>query len=125
LCDEVHLNLGYRWFCRLGLEDQVPDHSTFSLNRHGRFREAQVLRSVFEGVVRRCMAHGLVGGEGFAIDASVMEADASRYKGVPGNLPPDGASTRHDMPAWPMSINAKELSPRVSPLSISGERKGL
>jgi len=85
LCDEVHLNLAYRWFCRLGLEDRVPDHSTFSLNRHGRFRESGLLRSVFEDVVRRCMAAGLVGGEGFAVDASVMEADASRYRGVAGD----------------------------------------
>ena len=96
LCDEVHLNLAYRWFCGLGLEDRVPDHSTFSLNRHGRFREAQVLRSVFEGVVRRCMAHGLVGGEGFAIDASVMEADASRYRGVPGPDEIDWSNPRLD-----------------------------
>jgi len=96
LCDEVHLNLAYRWFCRLGLEDRVPDHSTFSLNRHGRFREARVLRSVFEDVVRRCMAHGLVGGEGFAIDASVMEADASRYRGVPGTDEIDWTDPRLD-----------------------------
>jgi transposase len=89
LCQEVHLNLAYRWFCRLGLEGQVPDHSTFSLNRHGRFREAQAFRLVFESVVRRCMAAGLVRGEGFAIDASVMEADASRYHGVAGNEPID------------------------------------
>ena len=84
LCDEVHLNLAYRWFCRLGLEDRVPDHSTFSLNRHGRFRESDAFRLVFENVMRRCMEAGLVGGEGFAIDASVMEADASRYHGVSG-----------------------------------------
>jgi transposase len=82
LCDEVHLNLGYRWFCGLGLEDRVPDHSTFSLNRHGRFRDGDVFRLVFEAVLQRCMAAGLVGGEGFAVDASVMEADASRYHGV-------------------------------------------
>jgi transposase len=82
LCQEVHLNLAYRWFCRLGLEDRVPDHSTFSLNRHGRFREGDAFRLVFESVLRRCMAAGLVGGEGFAIDASVLEADASRYHGI-------------------------------------------
>jgi transposase len=82
LCEEVHLNLAYRWFCRLGLEDRVPDHSTFSLNRHGRFRDGDAFRLVFEAVLRRCMAAGLVGGEGFAIDASVMEAEASRYHGV-------------------------------------------
>jgi transposase len=90
LCEEVHLNLAYRWFCRLGLEGSIPDHSTFSKNRHGRFRESDVFRRVFEDVVRACMAAGLIGGEGFAIDASVIEADASRNYRVEGKLtPPD------------------------------------
>jgi len=80
LCEEVHLNLAYRWFCRLGLEDAVPDHSTFSKNRHGRFRESDAFRQVFESVVARCMKEGLVGGEGFAIDASVIKADANRSR---------------------------------------------
>lgn len=83
LCEEVHLNLAYRWFCRLGLEDEVPDHSSFSKNRHGRFRESDVFRHVFESVVRRCMSEGLVRGEGFAIDASIVKADANRRRGVP------------------------------------------
>jgi len=83
LCEEVHLNLGYRWFCGLGLEDEVPDHSTFCKNRHGRFRDSDLFRQLFEGVVHRCMAEGLVGGEGFAIDASVIRADANRQRGVP------------------------------------------
>ena len=83
LCDEVHLNLAYRWFCRLGLEDKVPDHSSFSKNRHGRFRESDVFRHVFEGVVQRCMAEGLVRAEGFAVDASIIKADANRRRGVP------------------------------------------
>ena len=85
LCQEVELNLAYRWFCRLGLEDAVPDHSTFSVNRHGRFRDSDILRSVFENVVRRCVEAGLVGGEGFAVDASVIEADASRFVRVEGS----------------------------------------
>jgi transposase len=82
LCEEVELHLAYRWFCRLDLDDKVPDHSTFSVNRHGRFRAADTFRHVFEAVVRACMDAGLVKGEGFAVDASVMEADASRYHGV-------------------------------------------
>ena len=65
LCEEVHLNVGYRWFCRLGLDGDVPDHSTFSKNRHGRFRESDLLRRVFETVLQRCIAEGLVGGEAF------------------------------------------------------------
>jgi transposase len=85
LCEEVHLNLAYRWFCRLGLEDQVPDHSTFSKNRLGRFRDSDTLRHVFESVLRRCMSEGLVGGEGFAVDASVIKADANRARGIAGN----------------------------------------
>ena len=90
LCDEVHLNLAYRWFCRLGLDGEVPDHSTFSKTRHGRFRDADLLRELFETVVRRCMAEGLVGGEGFAIDASLIVADAQRQRGVdkPDQLDP-------------------------------------
>jgi transposase len=81
LCEEVALHLAYRWFCRLDLDDKVPDHSTFSVNRHGRFRDGDILRHVFEAVVRACMDAGLVKGEGFAVDASVMEANASRYHG--------------------------------------------
>jgi len=81
LCEDVELHLAYRWFCRLDLDDKVPDHSTFSVNRHGRFRDADILRHVFEAVVCACMDAGLVKGEGFAVDASVMEASASRYRG--------------------------------------------
>jgi transposase len=59
LCEEVHLNLAYRWFCRLGLDGEVPDHSTFSKNRHGRFRASDLLRKLFETVVARCMKERL------------------------------------------------------------------
>src|ERR1700688_3180010 len=79
LCEEVELHLAYRWFCRLDLDDKVPDHSTFSVNRHGRFRDSDLFRQVFEAVVRACMDAGLVKGKAFAVDPSVMEAAASRY----------------------------------------------
>lgn len=92
LCEEVHLNLAYRWFCRLGLEDEVPDHSSFSKNRHGRFRESGAFRHLFESVVQRCMAEGLVGGEGFAVDASVVKADANRTRGIPGAVASNDAT---------------------------------
>ena len=81
LCQEVELHLAYRWFCKLDLEDKVPHHSTFSENRLGRFRESDLLRHIFERVVWSAMAMGLVKGEGFAVDASVLEANASRYHG--------------------------------------------
>jgi transposase len=81
LSQEVELHLAYRWFCRLDLDDKVPHHSTFSENRLHRFRQSDVFRQIFERVVSACMAAGLVKGEGFAVDASVMEANASRYHG--------------------------------------------
>ena len=98
LCEEVHLNLAYRWFCRLGLDGDVPDHSTFSKNRHGRFRESDVLRELFDTVLRRCVAEGLVGGEGFAVDASLIKAEANRERGVRGDkgLPGDATSRAID-----------------------------
>src|ERR1700749_3637241 len=98
LCEGVHLNLAYRWFCRLGLDGDVPDHSTFSKNRHGRFRDSDLLRRLFEAILRRCIDEGLVGGEGFAVDASLIRADANRQKGVEGDkgLPSQTASRAVD-----------------------------
>jgi transposase len=98
LCEEVHLNLAYRWFCRLGLEGDVPDHSTFSKNRHGRFRDSDVLRQLFEATVKRCIEEGLVGGDGFAVDASLVRAEANRQRFLPGNegLPSDLSSRAVD-----------------------------
>src|ERR1043166_6996430 len=93
LCEEVHLNLAYRWFCRLGLDGEVPDHSTFSKKRPGRFRESYLLRRLFETVLQRCIDEGLVGGQGFAVDASLIHADAgdrTRVEGAAG-LPSDAA----------------------------------
>jgi transposase len=95
LCEEVHLNLAYRWFCRLGLDGPVPDHSTFSKNRHGRFRDSDLLRRLFEATVERCLAEGLVGGEGFAVDGSLIRAEANRQRGGPGSEGlPAGAASR-------------------------------
>ncbi len=82
LCEEVHLNLAYRWFCRLDLTDPIPDHSTFSKNRHGRFRDSDLFRYLFETVLARCIAEGLVGGEAFGVDASIVQADAKRLNKV-------------------------------------------
>ncbi len=79
-CEAVHLNFAYRWCCRWGLEDQGPDHSTFSKHRHGRFRERDALRFLFEQVVQPWIDEGLVGGEGFAVDASGVKAEASRQR---------------------------------------------
>src|SRR5262245_31749767 len=85
LCREVQVNFAYRWFCGLSIEDKIPDHSAFSRARHERFRECHVFRRIFERVVEACIAAGLVGGEGFAVDASLIVADANKQRSIPGS----------------------------------------
>lgn len=101
LCEEVHLNLAYRWFCRLDLTDRIPDHSTFSKNRHGRFRESDLLRHVFEMTVARCMQEGLVGGQGFAVDASLIAADVQKQN---SSTPDNWAAREIDPEAAPRAV---------------------
>jgi transposase len=121
LCEEIHLNLGYRWFCRLGLEDAVPDHSTFSKNRHGRFRESEAFRHVFESVVERAMREGLVSGEGFAVDASVIKADANRGRKTTGEIPIDLRDPQHATRAVREYLAALDVQgePATPPAAIS------
>ena len=99
ICAEVRVNLAYRWFCKLGIEDKIPDHSVFCRARHERFRESDALRRVFEGVVAMCIAAGLVGGEAFSIDASLIKADVDKKKRAPGDQPV----------AWPKAEEAPHV----------------
>src|SRR5438876_7589071 len=82
---EVKVNLAYGGFCGLSIEDSIPDHSAFSRARHERFRDSDIFRRVFERVVEACIAAGLVGGEGFAVDASLIVADANKQRSIPGS----------------------------------------
>ena len=134
LCEEVHLNLAYRWFCRLGLDGKVPDHSTFSRNRHGRFRQSDILRHLFETVVERCLREGLVGGEGFAVAASLIAADANKQRSVPGEewkideLRPDARQAVREYLATLDDAAfgaASEVTPKfVSPSDPAAQRTG-
>src|SRR5881397_2529321 len=84
LCRDLQVNLAYRWFCGLSIEDKIPDHSAFSRARNKRFRDSDIFRRVFEHVIETCIAAGLVGGEGFAVDASLIVADANKQRSIPG-----------------------------------------
>jgi transposase len=97
LCREVQVNLAYRWFCGLSIEDKIPDHSAFSRARNERFRDSDIFRSVFERVVGACIRAGLVGGEGFAVDASLIVADANKQRSTPG-------------PRWNKELGAEAVS---------------
>jgi transposase len=125
LCREVQVNLAYRWFCGLGIEDKIPDHSVFSRARNERFHDHDVFRNVFERIVGVCIAAGLVGGEGFAVDASLIQADANKHRSIPGTewskeIDPDRARravkeylARLDDPAFgaASSVTPKFVSP--------------
>ena len=138
LCEEVHLNLAYRWFCRLGLDGEVPDHSTFSKNRHGRFRASDAFRHVFETVVSRCIEEGLVDGEAFAVDASLIAADANKQRSVSSAEPTDWRSLAGgrravreyidtlDQAAWGAASAAvpKFISPSDPAAQWTGAHKG-
>ena len=120
LCEEVHLNLAYRLFCRLGLEGRVPDRSSFSKNRHGRFAQGDVLRSVFEMVVRRCAEEGLVGGTGALVDGSTVEADANCDKrAAPADLQTawkeDEATVTRPVRAYLDQLDAAAAEPQEGP----------
>jgi transposase len=83
LMDEVRMHLAYRWFTRLSFDQEIPDHSTFSKNRHGRFRQSGVFREVFEEIVRLCLQAGLVEGRTLAVDGTLVQANASAQSRVP------------------------------------------
>jgi transposase len=114
LCSEVQVNLAYRWFCKLGIEDNIPDHSVFCRARHERFRESDALRRVFEGVVAMCIAAGLVGGEAFSIDASLIKADVDKKKRTPGDQPI----------AWPKASHAVREYLAALDAARNGEKDG-
>ena len=78
------MNFAYRWFYKLGIEHKIPDHSVFSRARNELFRDSGIFHRVFGRVVEACIAAGLVGGEGFAVDASLIEADANKHRSIPG-----------------------------------------
>lgn len=134
LCEEVVDRLTFRWFCRLDLDDQVPDHSTFSKNRHGRFRDSDVLRHIFERVVLACITAGLVGGEGFAVDASLIEADANKGRSIPGaewSKERDPATASHAVKEYLATLDdaafgaATEVTPKfVSPSDPAAQWTG-
>jgi Transposase domain (DUF772) len=124
------LNLAYRWFCDLGLDRRVPNHSTFSRNRNGRFRDSDILRLLFETALERCLREGHVGGEGFALNASLIAADANKQRSVPGNQWPIAGlemlanSAGRTFPAHPsLSVPPREES-RRSRQGITALAKG-
>jgi len=91
LVDEISMHLAYRWFTGLGFDQSIPHHSTFSKNRHGRFRDAGLFRGIFEEIVQQCIDAGLVEGERVSVDGSFIAANASRASRVKASELPEAA----------------------------------
>jgi Transposase domain (DUF772) len=116
ICHEVQVNLAYRWFWKLGIEDVVPDHSAFCRVRNERFSEGEVVRHVFERVVEACIAAGRVGGEGFAVDASLIQADANKQRSIVGQ------DWRRDRDSTGSSRAVKEYLATLDDTAWGGQR---
>ena len=127
LCSEVQVNLAYRWFCKLSVEDKIPDHSVFSRARHERFRESDALRRVFEGVVAMCIAARLVGGEAFSVDASLIKADVDKKKRAPGDQPiawPNAEQASHAVREYLMALDTAHSKEEIGDGGDGGSSGG-
>jgi transposase len=83
LVEELRMHLAWRWFTGLGFDQEIPHHSTFSKNRHGRFQESNLFRELFEEIVNRCVEAGLVKGEHMSVDGSFIQANADHHSRIP------------------------------------------
>ncbi len=115
LMDEVGLNLAYRWFTGLGFDQSIPDHSTFSKNRQGRFRESTVFRDFFEQIVRRCIDVGLVEGQRFSVDGTIVAANASSQSRVPRAELPEAAKVSRTAQEYLVELETANESDPESP----------
>jgi transposase len=91
LVEEIGMHLAYRWFTGLDFNQTIPDHSTFSKNRHRRFKESDIFRDIFDEVVQRCIKEGLVDGREVSVDGTRIMADASPYSRIPRDQLPEAA----------------------------------
>ena len=121
LCREVKVNMAYRWFCGLSIEDTIPDHSAFSRARNERFLNSDIFRHVFERVVQACIAAGLVGGKGFAVDASLIVADANKQRSTQARS--YGASDGFWLARWLKAHGIEAHVIHASSVAVSREHR--
>src|SRR5271166_334958 len=95
LVEELRMHLAWRWFTGLGFDQEIPHHSTFSKNRHGRFQESNLFQEIFEEIVARCVEAGLVKGEHMSVDGSFIQANADHHSRVPRERLPEAAQVHH------------------------------
>ena len=95
LVEELRMHLAWRWFTGLGFDQEIPHHSTFSKNRHGRFQESKLFEQLFEQIVRQCVEVGLVQGKHLSVDGSFVEANAAKESRIPREQLAEAAQVNH------------------------------
>jgi transposase len=95
LVEELRIHLAWRSFTGLGFDQEIPHHSTFSKNRHGRFQESNLFQELFEEIVARCVEAGLVKGEHMSVDGSFIQANADHHSRVPREQLAEVAKVNH------------------------------
>src|SRR5664279_67151 len=95
LVEELRMHLAWRWFTGLGFDQEIPHHSTFSKNRHGRFQETKLFQEIFEEIVRQCVEVGLVQGKHLSVDGSFVEANAAKQSRIPRQQLAEAAQVNH------------------------------
>jgi transposase len=114
LVEELRMHLAWRWFTGLGFDQEIPHHSTFSKNRHGRFQESKLFEQLFEQIVRQCVEVGLVQGKQLSVDGSFVEANAAKESRIPREQLVEAAQVHHTVRQYlqePVSARSRRAEP--------------
>jgi transposase len=114
LVEELRMHLAWRWFTGLGFDQEIPHHSTFSKNRHGRFQESKVFEQLFEQIVRQCVEVGLVQGQHLSVDGSFVEANAAKESRIPREQLAEAAQVHHTVRQYLREV--EEQNPVEAPV---------
>ena len=107
LVEELRMHLAWRWFTGLGFDQEIPHHSTFSKNRHGRFQESKLFEQMFERIVARCLEVGLVRGDKLSVDGTFVEANASKESRIPREQLAEAAQVHRTVREWLTELEAQ------------------
>jgi transposase len=110
LVEELRMHLAWRWFTGLGFDDEIPNHSTFSKNRHGRFLESNLFEQLFEEIVAKCMEAGLVRGDHLSVDGSFIQANASHVSRIPREQLTEAAQVKRTVREYLQELEQENAS---------------
>ncbi len=135
LVEELRMHLAWRWFTGLGFDQEIPHHSTFSKNRHGRFQESKLFEELFEQIVRQCVEVGSVRGKHLSVDGSFVEANAAKESRIPREQLGEAAQVNQTVRQYLVEleqqnpndepVHSRNCCPRLIPMRPTRPRVGL